>query len=610
MSACNLLCTVISQCCQSSSAKLRNLVWDRQTWSCTLELYLVQNHALSVKPLRQLLTTLTTALDKCDDPSASRPVREATLQKLVGSLCNSTDGVPIRPAMQTLTHFIIKKIFSMMDVHKVICETRATQSFRNATGIEIETVMDVILQWAPYSDYSSSAALLASAVLENVTSPDAKSNQAAAVFHSQQHAPWTDPILKVLAQDVSLLDNYRHYVFPELFKHNLQAFVAFLERLNLHETLGGSVAPIEHASSNSLAFSRDDAENILFSALSVGNKIGLVQVSESSQSSGASTPSISPDALCIPDVVLGSLLSRASSKVRIAGLSLLIASTATTKTLSLGTMEALKAGLPSLHADPDAGFRSEMVGLIRNLIDRLRGASSNLMKMSTRHGSVHKKHTDDGDSKVPVPQPTILLEAHQSFLLWYLSFLKMELRPSASYQRHSTALKCIVLLRRSGVDSTTPPHNLAKGASTWPFKITIVDEAMSDLLLDLLLDSFEDIRQGAAEILSISSGSVKSAHTLSEQSEMPRLVRVLHKAERMMMSTGRADHAEGVAHLYNTVFSHCLNVHTANGVWWESRYGVLEHLVCVIENTLNIVMNDINAAVREHPLHGVFTSVR
>ena len=606
--ACNLLCTVISQCSQSSIDEFRAVVWDGQTWLNAFAVFLTQNGALSVKPLRQLLTGLTTALDNCQDKSVSGPIRDTTLYRLVSILCSTTEHVPIRPATQALTHFLIKKIVTTEDVYSVICTLRARDAAEDNPVNRSRVIMEVVLQWAPYDDYSSSAGLLASAVLENVER-DNPTSPTPLAFHTKRHVSWAESVLRVLKEEPTRLENYRHYVFPELLKHSTHDFVAFLELLDLHSVLGSSPA------NENPILPQDLLENVLFCALSVGSKIGSVQVAEGGRDTLAEL-FLTQSSLCIPDTLLGSLLLRTSTTVRIAGLSMLVISNTTSKPLSSGTIRSLKAGLPYLHAEADAGFRSEMLSLVRNLVDRLRGASAGLDKLATGHVSKGAK-AKAGSNKVLTPAiATRQLEAHRKFLEWYLSFLRMELRPNASYQRHISAVKTIAVICRSGVDpralSNQHPKTTSSSAllaTTWPFELDVVDGAMTDLLLDLLLDPYDDVRQGAAELLSTVTDATSSKDT-AQSGHVPRLVHILRRAEHMMMLSGRADQADGVAHLYNIIYSRCPSVTSSQPSWWTSKVGVLEHLVSSLEHTLSIAAEDMGKAVNKHPLHGTFISLR
>lgn len=514
--------------------------------------------------------------------------------------------------MTATAHFLTKKLFSADELYAVAQDTPDLPKQTPVASESTRALLNIVLRWAPYDDYSSSAGALASAILENnhpIKRQVAQSPSAGPAFYAAREVPWASSVLNALAGRPASLDNFRHYVFPELFKHDFSDYIAFLECLDLHRILG---AANKYPSDNVISLPQDQLENVLFCALSVGSKLGLVQVAETNNHSGGADNQLffSGNTLSIPDALLGSLLLQTSATVRIAGLSMLVASNTTTKPLSLGTINALKKGLPHLHADTDAGFRSEMFSLIRNLTDRLRAATCALSKLAARDDAIGKQ---PDTMRVSVVGHHSLLKSHKSFLQWYLSFLKMDLRPSASYQRHISALKSISLICRSGVDPRVPLLYRAKTAGpkvSWPFELDVVDEAMTQLLLDLLLDPFDDVRQASAEILSIVKPRESSDDRAMTFDSTTRLISVLRKAEHSMMLTGRADQADGVAHIYSAIFARCEDVHTNGPHWWKSKYGVLDHLLDTLEETLHIAANDMSRAVSKHPLHGLFISLR
>ena len=67
------------------------------------------------------------------------------------------------------------------------------------------------------------------------------------------------------------------------------------------------------------------------------------------------------------------------------------------------------------------------------------------------------------------------------------------------------------------------------------------------MLIDLLLDPFDDVRSTAAEIMSLVEVETPQAlrdHTPSDETLL--LLPVLNQAEEMMKLSGRADQADGV----------------------------------------------------------------
>ncbi|GAB7354530.1 hypothetical protein MBLNU459_g4993t2 [Dothideomycetes sp. NU459] len=606
------------------------LFWSRGAWTQAFDVFLNQHHALNIKPSRQLMVSLTSVLMKCSDSTTVKNTKTATLNRLMKILVSTTEHVPIRPSLQALAHFSTKKFASIDDLYNAFCVADESALENTDPNAKLCGLLEATLRWAPFDDFSSSAGLFATIILQSHQHENQQATQHDLAFNTGRNAPWTKPILTLLTSDPSCLDNLRHYIFPEIFKRNTSDYISFLECLQVHDILRGTSKSVQHL--DNFRMQPDQLEDVLFCALSVGSKLDMVQVVEAPLALQSSTQLfLSGSSLCIPDRLLGNLLLRSSSKVRIAALSMLISAVSSTKPLSVGSIDALKKGLPFLHADSDSGFRSEFFSLIKNLIDRLRGATSVLAKPPTRGGKAGAKAKATAEAVSSIENASALLGVHKAFLEWYLAFLKTELRPTASYQRHICAVKCIAFVYRSGVDTSVPIHLRSKSAGpqiTWPFELSVVDRDLTDLLLDLLLDPFDDVRLGAADVLGLVGIGTQSATEQMKSSDlkMPRLVEVLSKAEQRMMLTGRADQADGVAHLYSIIFSRCArtehgtehDIEHSTGYdakrdahnWWESKVSIFDHLIATLEKTLDIAAIDISKAVSKHPLHGLFISIR
>jgi hypothetical protein len=593
--ACNLLSSLIEKCAQSTERAFQLLLWQRTNfWRQAFDIYLSQHHSLNVKPLRLLLTSLTSVLAKCQHESVCEPEKIKLLELLVRYISVPSENAPTRPALQTLAHWLSKKVVSVQDLCNIL--TSLSQHDHAPQNSSVRGLIDIVLRLTPYDDFASSAGSLSALVLRNV--PATSANSSKLVFKSPHESLWVSTVLQILKQKPQTLVNLRNFVFPDIFQQDKASFITLLEDLGVHSLLGKD----DQAQSAS-SLPRPQSEEVLFCVLSVGSRIGLVKVADHKQSPDSKGLFIEGNVLYIPDVLLGDLISSTSDAIRISVLAMLTTSTTTTQLLSTGAMDALKKGLPLLHADSDAGFRSELFTLIKNLVARIKGATANIVKPQNK--------TKRSDAEVADPvRSSEHVRTHQSFMEWYISFLKAELRPTASYQRHTSALRCISIIAKSGVDPRVPDRLHFKSADLvviWPFQLNVIDEDMTDLLIDLLLNPYDDVRSAAAEILSL---VVDDAQQQDGPSGPPMLIGVLAQAENMMKLSGRADHADGVAHLYSTLFSQRPKLIDDSGRWWTSRCGILGHLVENIEQTVQIATIDMGQAVSQYPLHGLFTSLR
>ncbi|KAI7318345.1 hypothetical protein KC315_g10090 [Hortaea werneckii] len=118
----------------------------------------------------------------------------------------------------------------------------------------------------------------------------------------------------------------------------------------------------------------------------------------------------------------------------------------------------------------------------------------------------------------------------------------------------------------------------------------IMDMRVQRLLLELCCDPFDDVRQMAANVLGMYT-------TTFDIEDWNRIRQALSQAEEAMLVTGRADRADGVAHLYTLLCS-------------EGGSDVLSKLVDELERMLSIAKSDLAQAVDRYPVHGLLTSIR
>jgi hypothetical protein len=240
-----------------------------------------------------------------------------------------------------------------------------------------------------------------------------------------------------------------------------------------------------------------------------------------------------------------------------------------------------------------------------------------------------------------------LLQRHERFIEWYLEFLLGELVPTVSYQRHITALKAIGLLLHSGIlnsSLTMRSLTISNNATTWAYRVNFFTTRAMRLLLDLLMDPFEDVRISAAAILKLASVENFAAETQTQEfsDQKTKLVRVgneipqhkaysdldhqvsenqstlpnvtqaerglssltalVARAEDLAKRTGRADYGDGVARCYELLYTLLPST--------ESRLKLVKKLVTDLETKIHIAEQDLANAVLDAPVHGTFAALK
>jgi len=556
------LCTLIDQTTKSQHEDVRDILWRAQIWNRSLELYLDQFSNARPKSCKTLLTSLSNVLRRFEDAAWIKDVKDQLASQLVVAVNASDMQRDSKAQLLLFTHFLSKNILTLdMILSHVVVKDGA-----RAYGNKVEDLLSSILQWLTRGDLGSIIGQLTSVVLDNADKASSSLSKDTTLLNVGKSVPvWSRPLHETLDRDLENTEAYRAHIFPVLFKRGLPQYVAFLRQVGFDSKF-----------SSEQTSCRENDQEILYAALQAGKHLGLIEEFEGDK------VALESDRILIPIKFIANLTISGSRSARLAGLSLFVVSNSPTKSLQPNVFEQLRHALPHLHADTDAFSRSELFSITQRLFDRIRCATAVLAR------------TTSAEAQESIQQ-------HKEFISWYSLFITWELRPTSSYQRHISALRCLSILLRSGVDASISKHQLSKlasGASAWPFDMSIVDSGMHRLLLDLLMNSFEEVRQTSASILELcTSASGTHANGSRDTVNVAR-----ERAVARMLSSGRADHADGVAYMHG--LSYVLAATPAE------QQIVLTALLDKTEDMLSVADSDLARAVDKFPLHGLLTSLR
>lgn len=269
----------------------------------------------------------------------------------------------------------------------------------------------------------------------------------------------------------------------------------------------------------------------------------------------------------------------------------------------------LRKHLRSCHADPDAKFRNEILAHSKNMVERVRGAISVLQKKIDRlaiqapnvdaNGTPVNTHIGRGAKQIAnAGEPWLrdTLRDHVDFYTWYLDFLARELVPTASYQRHITALRSLVNVWKLSKEG---PNLVEQSLSEKPLWIRIV--------LDLVMDPFDDVRETAIELLKLfpshyTQAKIPHAGTHPTSSPLDVLAEFCTRASDLASRTSRADHSDGTARALGLLCA-----------WHEAlapRLSLLSQTLDDLEQKIGIAEADLGQAVMSMPVHGTFAAIR
>lgn len=242
-------------------------------------------------------------------------------------------------------------------------------------------------------------------------------------------------------------------------------------------------------------------------------------------------------------------------------------------------------------------------------------------KLIVRLKSGILKQQDSGVTTQATPNlPSGLVKSDDetmTFLRKYINFLAGDLVVTASYPRHISALKALKLLLESNLDPRTniPPAK-SEVETRWRFHVNVFEPRLLRLLVDLLLDPFEEVRQTSLLIINFFPQNILMGGFEAVADHGPalcmRLTDALARAELTASNTSRADHADTVARLYHILFCAALPISspTAGSDWWSTKSSVVHTILTKLEDRLSSSKGLFNSTLREAPLHGYMSGLR
>ncbi len=648
--ALNSLCGFLERCGTSSAFQLRDLCSEASLWAQAFEIFLQKSESNKAKPVRRLLLTLTTLLSKCSTEKEVCTLTQYVVNVTARAIRKQERISSIKPAIQALEHFIQQRLVNAYEILSIATrQARKIQALQAsmASGLVvfdlppaqwidlIDDFVFYVLDWVQYPDCAPAVGRFLPTLFKSLHADKKKRPTRAS---SSQQPLWIYPVKQALRRRPGLLEVYENHILPGLLRLGAANTNAFLETLPVDEILHGNVGEHEvadiqlclliariGAGSN---FEQTKSEHAGKKREKGKEKSEGEDLEEKTEVTGVSAPKQS---VWIDSELVGiKLLEHAVPNVRIAALSLLVSSPTSTKSFSPEVFRRLRVCLPFFHVEVNPKTRNEFVAVMKRFCFRLRGATISLLRCSRELGP--KEHDIESGIEGTATDITNAasdlheeLDSHLAFRRYYLLFLLDELRPTASYQSHITALK---ILRAVYDGELAGRSSISKVKHNYFRALAETNRGGMHLrpLSDLLLDPFDDVRQIAAEVLEIElelnlvpgfpseSGEIEDEPGVQRKDKLCRgangvIHSALSRAESKAANTGRADHADGVGRLYKLLYSSSLVLDQPTS-WYDCNFLIIEHLLSALEDEVKVAARDLPLAVGCASLHGHLIALR
>ncbi|KAI5928616.1 putative death-receptor fusion protein-domain-containing protein [Camillea tinctor] len=574
--ACAKLCGFVEQCSKSHREPLRSFAFADTTASSLFIFFLEWNEQDTHRSMRLVLDFLAYSISRNPNQATGASIKADILKETVSIITQQASRPSTKSAMVSLDHLIQKKIFFLCDIVEIYKDIHAISSDQQAIW---NAIIGRVFAWMEIQYVCPVAGKLLVTIF---TSPWYKDDD------KSRHHPndWHRFIYNGLHANLELLEIIKHYIFVPLFKTDRDGALRYLHILSRMQKLTGK---------GNIGL---DLNAMLWLAmLEAGKKIGVV-----GEPGQETKDTVAP----LPVELLEDVLCHESREARSSGVAILVACPSTTKPYTSEALELLKRYLPEFYEDSDAKFRYDVLGYSRNMIKRIQGTLDSTRKEYDRALKKSAKtdfHRDSqslspsGEAGLEKGNPTFdkvtiglrdIITLHEGFIQWYVEFLKGELIPTASYQRHITALRAMSFFLKSS----------PQGNST-SISQELVDATWFRAVLDLIMDPFDDVREAAASLIMLLKP--EKIRGLSKD-PMEELREFCLNADELSRRTSRADHSDGVARSYELLCR------------WKSDFQEVAEIpskvLSGLEVKLSVAEKDLALAVLQAPVHGDFASLR
>lgn len=591
---------------KSKNESLRQWALSEETAHDLFNYYIEWNEKDQHRSMRLVLDLLSTIIIQTTDVKARESLKVEFMTTLVSIVARKSMRPLVKSCMSALTHFMTKAVISLKDIEGQYQIARPELTGRPSIDLWRHWVSE-IFRWMELHYICPVAGKFLVTIFSELLASSKDSSRGGKVdFDVVIMRHWLE---SALCTNPDILESVKNYVLAPLFKSDRELSVALLKELNSSRR--------DDSVNNA---GTDTAALLHLAALEVGKKSSIVDDPSKYSFLNTCEPKAykflgptggrqSANIVVLDREVLERFLVHSSHDVRSFAMSLLIMSSSTTKPYAPMTFGLLRKHLRSCHADPDAKFRNEILAHTKNMVKRIKGAISVLQKDINRlaikaskvdaNGTPVNTHIGQGAKQIANAGETWLrdtLKDHEDFYSWYLDFLAQELVPTASYQRHITALKSLVNIVRLGKDGSS---SLEQGLYQEPHWIRIV--------LDLVMDPFDDVRETATALLMlypsecIQAEIIYGGHPFKSR-PLDILSEFCTRASDLASRTSRADHSDGTARALGLLCA-----------WQDAlapRMSLLSRTLDDLEQKIGLAETDLGQAVMEVPVHGTFAAIR
>lgn len=255
------LCGFVERVSKSESEPLQLWAFSQDVALRLYDFYIDWNEFDHHRSMRLVLDLIAQLLRRNPDKGAALVIRDLLLDNLVSIVIGRSTKPVAKSALKTLDYFLAKGVFNLDDVKATHLSYH--QELSQAADIEIWSVFTTeLLQWTRLHFICPAAGKFIVSLSRALRKRGHEDSTGLSID------TWHRWLLEFLAQEPSLLENFKNYIFLPLFKVDRPEGLKFLQKVNQHES-SSTVAPANE--------DFDASALLTLAALETGKKVGLVE---------------------------------------------------------------------------------------------------------------------------------------------------------------------------------------------------------------------------------------------------------------------------------------------------------------------------------------------
>ena len=229
IAAWNTLCALIDRCLASEQVAITSLLWEGHVWDRAFDLYLTHGYLARPKSSRQLLASLTAALETAHCQRDSGLIQKSIVHDLRNALTSDSEPGRVKSAAVAIGSFLTKRVLSL--------DTLLQQQAKGSTvddeysaPVELETLLLLLFKWMGKADFGSTIAQLVSIVLD-ISAHIEELEPRPGV--SKRRPIWICALCNANRMEAIEISGLRAHLLPALFKRSTADYLEFMEFVGL-----------------------------------------------------------------------------------------------------------------------------------------------------------------------------------------------------------------------------------------------------------------------------------------------------------------------------------------------------------------------------------------